>query len=132
MLTLTTGVVAFMFFFTYLPQLAVLVVVNGPLAVFTTVLVVLNESSAIVSMISRKLVLQEALLDTFDGVLVAKDATNLVSEGRQLKPGSNPMGMLASLGLIRPCRPFLEASQSLFEFGSHTTQYRTSREIELT
>ena len=81
-----------MFFFTYLPQLAVLVFVNGPLAVFTTVLLILNESSTIVSLISRNFLMQEALLDTFDGVLVNKGATNIVSEGRELQPGSDPIG----------------------------------------
>ncbi len=86
-----------MFLFTYLPQLAVLVFVNGPLAVLTTVLLILNESSTIVSIISRNFMLQEALLDTFDGTLVAKDATYLVSEGRQLKPGGDPMARLGKI-----------------------------------
>ncbi len=93
MVTLSAGVVSSMFFFTYLPQLAVLIFVNGPLAVFTTVFLILSESSTIVSLISRNFLLQEALLDTFDGVLVIKGTTNLVSEGRQLQPGSDPIGM---------------------------------------
>jgi hypothetical protein len=86
-----------MFSFAYLPQLAVLVFVNGPLAVFTTVLLVLSESSTIVNVISRNFLLQDALLDTFDGTLVAKNATDIVSEGRQLKSGSDPMGRLGKV-----------------------------------
>lgn len=86
-----------MFFFTYLPQLGVLVFVNGPVAPFTTALLVLNESSTIVSIISRNWLLQDALLDTFDGTLVAKGTTNLVSEGRQLKAGGDPIEKLGRI-----------------------------------
>lgn len=81
-----------MFVFTYLPQLAVLVFVNGPLAVVTTVLLVLNESSAIINTISRGWLLQDAILDTFDGTLVSRDATALVSEGREVKSGGAGAG----------------------------------------
>ena len=62
-----------------------MVFVNGPLAVFTTVVLVLNESAAVVSIISKNLLLQEALLDTFDGTLVAKKQTEIVKNGRELK-----------------------------------------------
>lgn len=86
-----------MFFFTYLPQLAVLVFVNGPLAVFTTTLLVLNESSTIVNIISRNFLLQEALVDTFDGTLLARNASDVVSEGRQLKSGRDPIARLGKL-----------------------------------
>ena len=96
-LSLSAGVVASMFFFTYVPQLAVLVFVNGPLAVFTTVLLVLNESSAIVSVLSKNFLIQDALLDTFDGTLVAKGSSNIVSEGRQLKSGGDPIQRLGKI-----------------------------------
>ncbi|KAI0838086.1 hypothetical protein F5Y06DRAFT_269875 [Hypoxylon sp. FL0890] len=96
-LGLTAGVFASMFFFTYLPQLAILVFVNGPLAVFTTVLLILNESSTLVNIISRNFLLQDALLDTFDGTLVARNATEIVSEGRQLRTGNDPIGRLGKI-----------------------------------
>lgn len=96
-LSLSVGVVASMFFLTYVPQLAVLVVVNGPLAVFSTVLLVLNESSTIVSIISKNFFLQEALVDTFDGTLVARNATNVLSEGRELKSGGDPIQRLGKM-----------------------------------
>lgn len=86
-----------MFAFTYLPQLAILVFVNGPLAVFTTVLLILNESSTIVNIISRNFLLQDALLDTFDGTLVSRNATGIVSEGRELKAGRDPMQRLGKI-----------------------------------
>jgi len=94
---LSVGVVASMFAFTYVPQLAVLVFVNGPLAVFTTVILILSESSTIISILSRNFLLQDALLDTFDGTLVARDATNIVSEGRELKSGRDPMARLGKI-----------------------------------
>ncbi|KAI1131057.1 hypothetical protein F5Y10DRAFT_234582 [Nemania abortiva] len=94
---LTVGVTATMFFFTYLPQLAILVFVNGPLAVFTTVLLILNESSTISNIIARNFLLQDAILDTFDGTLVARNATGVVSEGRQLKSGSDPIARLGKI-----------------------------------
>lgn len=63
-LALSLGVLGSMFALTYLPQLAVLVFVNGPLAVFTTVLLILSESSTIVSTVSRTWMLQDALLES--------------------------------------------------------------------
>lgn len=84
-LTLYSGVLGSMFFFTYLPQLAVMAFVNGPLAVFTTALLILNESSTITGMVSKNYLLREAILDTFDGTLVARNSTGIVSQGRELK-----------------------------------------------
>lgn len=96
-LTLSVGVLAGMFAFTYLPQLAIMVFVDGPIAFLSTVLLVLNESSTIVSMVSRTWILQDALLDTFDGTLVSKNATNLVTEGRELKSGGDPIAKLGKI-----------------------------------
>jgi len=96
---LSVGVVAFMFVFAYLPQLAVLVFVNGPLAAFTTILLTLSESSTLINIISRTFLLQDALVDTFDGVLVARNQTGVVSEGRQIKSGNfnDPMAKMGKL-----------------------------------
>jgi hypothetical protein len=95
--TLSVGVVGGMFFFTYLPQLAILVFVNGPLAVFTTVMLVLNESSTIINIISRNWLLQDSLLDTFDATLVARNDTGIVREGREIKAGNDPMAKLGKI-----------------------------------
>lgn len=86
-----------MFALTYLPQLAIMVFVDGPIAVLTTVLLVLNESSTIVNMLSRTWILQDALLDTFDGTLVSRNATDLVTHGRELKSGSDPIAKLGKI-----------------------------------
>lgn len=83
-LTLYSGVLGSMFFFTYLPQLAVMAFVNGPLAVFTTALLILNESSTITGMVSKNYLLREAILDTFDGTLVARNSAGVVAQGREL------------------------------------------------
>ncbi|PKS09350.1 hypothetical protein jhhlp_003964 [Lomentospora prolificans] len=96
-LLLSVSVVLAMFFFTYLPQLAILVFVNGPLAVFTTVILILNESATIINLISRNWLLHDALVDTFDGTLVARNASNIVQEGRELKSGSTAMERLGKI-----------------------------------
>jgi hypothetical protein len=57
-----------MFFFTYLPQAAVLALFNGPLAALTTVLLVFSESSTIFNVLSKNFFIDDALIDTFDGV----------------------------------------------------------------
>ncbi|KHN98842.1 uncharacterized protein MAM_03304 [Metarhizium album ARSEF 1941] len=93
-LTLSAGVIGGMFAFTYLPQLAVLIFTSGPLAVFSTVVLVLNESSTITNLISRNWILQQSILDTFDGTLISRNAVNMVREGREVKSGSDPMKRL--------------------------------------
>ncbi|KAI1452597.1 hypothetical protein F4805DRAFT_446819 [Annulohypoxylon moriforme] len=96
-LGLTIGVFASMLLVTYLPQLAILVFINGPLAVLTTTLLILNESSTIINIVSRNFLLQDALLDTFDGTLVARNSTGIVKEGRQLKSGNDPISRLGKI-----------------------------------
>lgn len=98
-MSLSVVVVAVMFLVAYLPQLAVLVFVNGPLAAFTTILLTLSESSTLINLLSRTFLLQDALVDTFDGVMVARRQTEILSEGRQLKSGNfnDPMAKLGKL-----------------------------------
>ncbi|KLP13347.1 Uncharacterized protein LW94_11373 [Fusarium fujikuroi] len=86
-----------MFFFTYLPQLAVLFFVNGPIAPLSAVLLVLNESTTIINLVSRNYLLQDALLDVFDGTLLARGDTQIVSEGREVKSGADPMQKLGKI-----------------------------------
>jgi uncharacterized protein involved in cysteine biosynthesis len=83
--------------FAYLPQLAVLVFVNGPLAVFTTILLTLSESSTLITSLSKNFLIRDALVDTFDGVLVARNETTILSEARQLKSGGDPIAKLGKL-----------------------------------
>jgi len=57
-----------MFTFAYLPQAAILSIFNGPLAVISTILLVLSESATITHVLSRGLFIDDAMIDTFDGV----------------------------------------------------------------
>ncbi|KAK3191181.1 hypothetical protein K4F52_002769 [Lecanicillium sp. MT-2017a] len=99
-LTLSVSVVAGMFTLTYVPQLAIQVFVSGPFAVVTTVLLVLNESSAIINAVSRGWLLQDSILDTFDGTLVARGATAVVGEGRELRGGGASGDPMKRLGKV--------------------------------
>ena len=96
-LSLGIGVTAFMFIFTYLPQAAIMTFTQGPLAAISAALLVLSESSTIFTMLSKILLIEESLTDTFDGVLVSKGSTELVSSGRQVKAGGDPMAKLGKL-----------------------------------
>lgn len=86
-ISLGLGVTIAMFTFTYLPQMAVMAFTSGPLAAISAALLVLSESSTLFTILSKTFLIEDALVDTFDGVLVQKGATNLVSEGRQIKGG---------------------------------------------
>jgi hypothetical protein len=98
-MSLSIAVIAGMFAFAYLPQLAILVFVNGPLAAFTTALLTLSESSTLITILSKTFLIQDALVDTFDGVLVARRQTAVLAEGRQLKSGNfnDPIAKLGKL-----------------------------------
>ncbi|KAI9813928.1 MAG: hypothetical protein M1826_002361 [Phylliscum demangeonii] len=97
-MSLSAGVLAFMFIFTYLPQAAVLSLFNGPLAALSTVFLTLSESSTIINLLSRNFLIEEALVDTFDGTLVAMDKTHIVAEGRQINAGRHDaVGKLGKL-----------------------------------
>lgn len=86
-----------MFIFTYLPQMAVMAFTSGPLAALTAAVLVLSESSTLFTILSKTFLIEDALVDTFDGVLVSKNTTNLVSGGRQIKAGSDPIAKLGTL-----------------------------------
>lgn len=86
-----------MFVFTYLPQMAVMAFTSGPLAPLTATLLVLSESSTVFTVLSKTFLFEEALVDVFDGVLVSKNTTKLVSGGREVKPGTDPMAKLGKL-----------------------------------
>ncbi|KAF1983750.1 hypothetical protein K402DRAFT_396230 [Aulographum hederae CBS 113979] len=104
-ITLGIGILTFMFTFAYLPQAALLTLFNGPLAVLTTVLLVLSESSTLFNVLSKSFIIDEALVDTFDGTLVARNMTGIVADGREIKGGGDPMAKLGKL-LKRPFARF--------------------------
>lgn len=111
--SLGLGVTSAMFFFTYVPQMAIMALTSGPIAAISAGFLVLSESSAITNLLSRSFLVEEALVDTFDGTLVARGQESLVAEGRQLKPRSGGRDAIARLGKAIS-RPFTRLSpQSL-------------------
>ena len=89
-----------MFIFTYIPQAAVMAFTSGPLAALSAFILVLSESSTITTVLSKTFLIQDALVDTFDGTLVSRgrDTTALVGQGRQIKAtGSDPINKLGRL-----------------------------------
>jgi uncharacterized protein involved in cysteine biosynthesis len=97
--TLGLSITSAMFFFTYVPQLALLALTSGPLAPISAALLVLSESSTLTNALSNTFLLNEALVDTFDGTLVSRGHEALVSDGRQLKSGGmgDPISRLGKL-----------------------------------
>lgn len=104
-----------MFFFTYVPQAALLAFTNGPLAPFAAFMLVLSESSTILNALARRFLLRDALIDTFDGALVARGNTELVAQGRQIKSANeqdpisrlgdkirNPLAEVSMASLLKP------------------------------
>lgn len=76
-----------MFFVTYIPQAAVLTLLNGPLGFINAISLVLSESATITMLLARNFTLKETLIDIFDATLVSEGQDNLVSKGRELKAG---------------------------------------------
>jgi hypothetical protein len=80
-LTIGLSVTIHLFFFTYLPQLALVAITSGPLlAPISTALLVLSESSTIVNGISNAVLVDP--VDTFDATLVVCNVEHLVTGGR--------------------------------------------------
>lgn len=97
-----------MFVFTYIPQAAIMAFTSGPLAAISAGLLVLSESSTLITIFSKTFLIDDALTDTFDGTLVSKNITNLVSGGRQIKSGNDPIAKLGKLAK----RPFAKFTPS--------------------
>ncbi|RPA99488.1 hypothetical protein L873DRAFT_1683759 [Choiromyces venosus 120613-1] len=97
LLTLSTGVITSMFLFTYVPQSFLLTFVNGPIAWISTIALVLSESAAIITALSRTFLIDEALVDIFDGVLLLEGMSALVKNGRELEDGNGVMGKLGKM-----------------------------------
>ncbi len=109
-MTLGLGITTFMFAFTYLPQVAVLFFTSGPVAAVTTVLLVLSESSTLTMVLSKALLIEDGLIDTYDGTLVARGETALVEKQRQVK-SSAAGDSIARLGKL-VSKPFAKFTPS--------------------
>jgi hypothetical protein len=109
-LTLGTGITVAMFLFTYAPQVAVLFFTSGPIAALSAVLLVLSESSTLTMVLSKYLLIEDSLVDTFDGTLIAKGETALVAKDRQVK-AAGPGEAIARLGKMMS-KPFANFTPS--------------------
>ncbi|KAI9655729.1 MAG: hypothetical protein M1821_005164 [Bathelium mastoideum] len=107
--TLGLGITTFMFLVTYVPQMAVMALVEGPVAAISAAGLVLSESSTLINIGARAWWVEGALVDTFDGTLVSRSQTALVLRGREVKPGHDPMQRLGKM-LTRPFAKFTPTS----------------------
>jgi hypothetical protein len=105
----TVCVTIALFVFTYLPTVAVLAFVSGPLAFFTAIPVILGEGAAIGIVVSKSLWLGGAMEHLFDEVLLRQGLTKLVSGGRQIDKGKGHGKQLGKL-LTRPLERFSKES----------------------
>ncbi|KZF21753.1 hypothetical protein L228DRAFT_159150 [Xylona heveae TC161] len=90
---LSIAVLAILFTFTYLPQVAVLAIFHGRhLAWINGAFLVLGEGAAIVALLFEAFLVDETLVDVFDAVLVDHGLENLVAKRRPVDPygESNP------------------------------------------
>ncbi|PYH95569.1 hypothetical protein BO71DRAFT_428957 [Aspergillus ellipticus CBS 707.79] len=97
-ISLGLGVTSTMFFFTYVPQAAVMAITSGPLAPVSAALLVLSESSTITTFLARAFVLSDAITDTFDGALIEEGQEALVAQDRQLAPHNAARDAIDRLG----------------------------------
>ena len=109
-LSLGLGVTTFMFFFTYLPQAAMMFFTSGPLAAVSAALLVLSESSTLTMVLSKALLIEDSLIDTFDGTLVERGQSGLVAKERQVK-GGGAGDVIARLGKLAG-KPFAKFTPS--------------------
>lgn len=84
-------------FFTYLPQVAILAFVSGPLAFIAAAVAVLGETYLIASFITKAMLKGGATDAVFDAVLAQKGYDELVSKGRQVNKQSGASSLGKSL-----------------------------------
>jgi len=77
-----------LFFWTFLPQVALLAIFHGPGAWVNATFLVLGEGAAIVALLFEAFFVDETLVDVFDAVLVAEGLADLVAPSRVLNPGA--------------------------------------------
>lgn len=72
---------------------------SGPIAAISAGLLTLSESSTLTTTLAKIFLVQDALIDTFDGTLLSKHGTHdLVGQGRQVKAsGSDPISKLGKI-----------------------------------
>nr|ODN85615.1 hypothetical protein L203_04865 [Cryptococcus depauperatus CBS 7841] len=94
---LSVATVAALFMFTYLPQVAVLSIVSGPLAFILAIPLVLSEAFVILLFLTRGFLMGQLSIDLFDAVMVQKGHQVLVEHGRQISSTGGKARQLGSL-----------------------------------
>lgn len=100
-ITMSTIVLGLITVFTYLPQVAVLAFVSGPLAFIAAVPVVLGESWLIITFLNKAFYVKEASEKVFDAVLAQRGFSDLVEKGRTVRKGGGG-GMTLGKSLLKP------------------------------
>jgi len=96
-LTLGLTITGSMFVFTYLPQAAILAFTSGPVAAVSAALLVLSESSTIFNIVSKSFLIEDSLVDTFDGTLLSRNDTSIVSKGREVRSAGDSVARLGKM-----------------------------------
>jgi len=85
-MAMSAAILGFMFTFTYLPQAAFLSVINfGPIGFISAIPLVLSESYIIFQTLSKAFILDQRTAEVFDRVLVERQLTSLVQQGREVQ-----------------------------------------------
>ncbi|PIL24654.1 transporter [Ganoderma sinense ZZ0214-1] len=103
-LVISIVVFAALVFFTFLPQMAVLAVLTGPLAPLFAVVLVGAEAIILIAFFGRALFLEPALTHVFDATLDAQGQKQLLKEGKA-RAGSSAARDVGS-HLVKPLQGF--------------------------
>lgn len=104
---LSAFILAVLFFWTYLPQVAFLAIFHGPGAWLNATFLVLGEGAAIVALLFEAFFVDETLVDVFDGVLVKEGLSDMVAQARLLDPDApNAVRMLGKPKMSAVYSPF--------------------------
>jgi hypothetical protein len=102
-LLLSIAVFVAVAFLTYLPQVAILALITGPLAPILAFIAVLAESVLFLTLFARQLFLGPALTEVFDATLRAHGQGELVKQGRKRLGGD---GKDVGKAIVRPLQGF--------------------------
>ena len=104
---LSLFILANLFIWTYLPQVALLAVFHGPGAWLNATFLVLGEGSAIVALLFEAFFVDETLVDVFDAVLIKEGLSDLVAQARLLdQDAPNAVKMLGKPKITSVYAPF--------------------------
>ncbi|KAL8279308.1 hypothetical protein RQP46_008345 [Phenoliferia psychrophenolica] len=101
-ITMSATVLSLMTFFTYLPQVAFLALVSGPLAFIGAAAAVLAESWIIITFLNKTFLVKDASEKVFDAVLAQRGYSDLVEKGRTVHKSGG--GLVLGKSLLQPIR----------------------------